>query len=233
MIDVVCVKWGTEYSDDYVKILKAMVERNTTIEHRFLCFTDKPIDGIECIELPSDLTGWWNKIYLFKQGNTNDRVVYFDLDTMLTGNIDFLMEYNGPLMGIENVGVNNRYEHDREKYRNVFQTGVLAWKRDHAHFIWDVFNQHKEQIVKNIRGDGEFLHILFQQNQYKPDLLQHLHPGKLKSYKYEVYEDGLDDQTAIVCFHGTPRPHEAMTKSTFPWGLEYKANPWIGNYWRV
>ena len=38
MIDVVCVKWGTEYSDNYVHILKAMVERNTTIPHRFSLF---------------------------------------------------------------------------------------------------------------------------------------------------------------------------------------------------
>jgi len=238
MLDVVCVKWGTEYSDDYVKILKAMVERNTTVPFNFKAFTDGPIEGIDTYQLPSGLNGWWNKLYLFAKHHAYDnvlcdRVVYFDLDTVITKNIDFFMQYDGNFCGIENLGVNNRYENP-ENYRNVFQSGVLAWRRDWATFIWDIFVDRKEEILQNVRGDGELLHMIFSQFDHNIDLFQHIWPGKLKSYKYQVYETGLDDETAIVCFHGTPRPHEAIgPESTFPWGVEFVANPWVGDYWKL
>lgn len=235
--DVVCVLWGNEYSDDYVKILKSMVERNSTVPFNFKAFTDRPIDGIDTIPLPAGLTGWWNKIYLFSKRHVytdtlSKRVVYFDLDTVITGNIDFLLQYDGELMGIENLGINNRFE-DREKYKNVFQSGVLAWNQEACAYICDVFVDRKDEILANIRGDGEYMHILFSQLGKKPDLLQHLYPGKLKSYKYEVYETGLDDETSIVCFHGTPRPHEAIDQTTYPWGVEFQPSPWVGDFWRL
>ena len=235
-IDVVCVKWGTEYSDEYVHILKEMVQRNTNVPFRFKAFTDGPITGIDCVPLPTGLNGWWNKLYLFAKhhtydGTLNDRVVYFDLDTVITGNIDFFLEYDRDFCGIENLGVNNKYEQP-DAYRNVFQSGVLAWKRDWAHFIYDIFYDRQEEITKNIRGDGELLHEIFQQLRIPVDLFQHQWPGKLKSYKYQIYETGLDEETAIICFHGEPRPHQAINQITYPWGVEFKPNPWIVEYWR-
>ena len=121
---VVCVLWGDKYSDDYVRILKAMVERNTTFEHRFICFSDREVEGVDCRPLIyEDLQGWWQKIYLFKEGNKlNERVVYFDLDTVITGNIDWLMKYRGAFMGIENLGVNNHQYEDVTQYKGVLQS---------------------------------------------------------------------------------------------------------------
>jgi hypothetical protein len=236
-VDVVCVLWGTEYSEDYVHILKNMIERNTTVPFTFKAFTDRPIEGINTIQLPVGLKGWWNKIYLFNKRHmyTNalsKRVVYFDLDTVITGNIDFLLEYKGEIMGIENLGVNNRFE-DSKKYQNVFQSGVLAWNHEWCGYIYDAFIERKEEIISNIYGDGEYMHMLFSELYVKPDLLQHLYPNKLKSYKYEVYENGLDKETSIVCFHGIPRPHQAINQTTYPWGVEFLPSVWINDYWRL
>jgi|TARA_B100000282_G_C31627357_1_gene442207 hypothetical protein len=232
-IDVVCVKWGTEYSDEYVHILKAMVERNSTVPFHFKAFTDGPIEGIDCVPLSPGLNGWWNKLQLFNPAHQlSERIVYFDLDTVITKNIDFFLEYDRDFCGIENLGVNNKYENPAA-YRNVFQSGVLAWNRNFAYFIWNIFVNQKDELIKNVRGDGELLHMIFSQTGRPVDLFQHLWPGKLKSYKYQIYENGLDDETAIICFHGTPRPHEAIgPESTFPWGVEFKANPWVADYWR-
>jgi len=39
-VNVICIKWGDLYSSDYVNKLYAMVERNITRDHRFVCLTD-------------------------------------------------------------------------------------------------------------------------------------------------------------------------------------------------
>ena len=40
MINIVCVKWGTKYGPEYVNVLRAMIKRNLSLPHRFICFTD-------------------------------------------------------------------------------------------------------------------------------------------------------------------------------------------------
>ena len=44
--NVVCIKWGNKFGADYVNSLYRMVEKNLTIPHRFVCFTDNA-EGID------------------------------------------------------------------------------------------------------------------------------------------------------------------------------------------
>ena len=70
---VYCVNVGNKYSPDYVFRLKSMVERNLTIPHNFIIYTDhtkmqKLVKGDNVIvrKLPfHDYEGWWNKLTLF------------------------------------------------------------------------------------------------------------------------------------------------------------------------
>ena len=55
MLTVVCVKWGSKYGAEYVNRLAAGVQRNLTLKHRIVCFTDdrEGIDeGIDIATLP-------------------------------------------------------------------------------------------------------------------------------------------------------------------------------------
>ena len=38
MTNVVCVKWGDKFSDDYVYHLEAGVKRNSTRDVKFVCY---------------------------------------------------------------------------------------------------------------------------------------------------------------------------------------------------
>ena len=38
--NIICMKWGDKFDADYVNRLYEMVEKNITIPHRFVCFTD-------------------------------------------------------------------------------------------------------------------------------------------------------------------------------------------------
>jgi len=227
MITVACVYWGNKFPVEYVHNLKSMVERNTTVKNRFVCLSDKPVDGVETRILKPGYDGWWNKLQLFDLGAAlGERVVYLDLDTLITGNIDWLLEYKGNFMGIEDVGAVNAHQ---PHLKNVLQTGVMAFSTSMNANIWRELSID-ETIHKKFRGDGECLNAFF--SPLNRDLLQHLYPGRLKSYKYQVYPNKPDNKTSIVCFHGRPSIIQAMKEPITTPMQTYHPQSWIKEYWR-
>jgi len=99
--NVICIKWGARYPSDYVNRLYNMVSRNTTVPFDFYCFTEdatrldrkiivKPLPVLNVA--PED-----NKYSYIKEAGLCDdnlgglngrRVLYFDLDVVIVGNID-------------------------------------------------------------------------------------------------------------------------------------------------
>lgn len=226
MISVVCVYWGDKFPVEYVYNLKSMVERNTTVPHEFVCFSDRQIPNIKTKILDKGLTGWWNKLQMFNtKFGLNKDVVYFDLDTLITNNIDWLMKYDTQFMGIEDLGSVNKHQ---PHLIGRFQSGVMKWNYPLGQSIWDTFLQN-QHVIGMIRGDGEFL------NEFVPkerrELIQRVFPGKLKSYKYQVYNGGLGD-TAIVCFHGRPSIIQAMTETIQTPMATFEPKEWVKEYWR-
>jgi len=229
MITVACVYWGTKFSKDYVYNLKAMIERNTTVPHRFVCLTDRALPGIECVFLKPGYDSWWNKIQLFDGSNDlGERVVYFDLDTLIVNNIDWLLTHKSWFMGIEDVGAVNKHQ---PHLKNKLQSGVLSFERGPNAHVWSEFVLSYDRIVDSYRGDGEYLDSAI--NPYHRALLQHKYPNQLKSYKYQVYPGPPDDKTSIICFHGRPSIEQAMEKSVVTSMRTYEPQSWIKDYWRA
>lgn len=228
MITVVCVCWGDKFSDRYVQNLQAMVKRNTTIEHEFVCLSDRDIEGVKTKRLMSGYQGWWNKLQLFHSSfDFQQRVVYLDLDTLVVNNIDWLLEYNGTFMGIEDLGCVNAHQ---PHLKNVLQSGVMAWNYSMHHKIWEAFKMNPD-ATRRFRGDGEFLQTLIP--PYARDLLQRHYPNKLKSYKYQVYNEGVDKDLSIVCFHGRPSIEQAIEETVQTPMATYHPQKWIKDHWRV
>jgi len=230
MITVACVFWGNKFSEDYVYNLKSMVERNTTVPHQFVCFSDRELEGIKTVKLIPGYEGWWNKMQMFNTDfRLGNRVVYLDLDTLIVGNIDWLLEYDGMFMGIEDLGSVN--EHQPE-LKGRLQSGVMSWDYRLNSHLWNRFTSSGES--QRYRGDGEYLnHIV---PKYQRDFIQKRYKGKLKSYKYQVYSEGITDDLSIICFHGRPSIPQAMTETvTTGWknsGKTYEPQDWIKDYWR-
>ena len=229
MITLVCVYWGTKFSLDYVYNLKAMVERNTTVPHKFVCYSDRKLPSIETRILKPGWEGWWNKLQLFDPANkAGDRYVYFDLDTIITGNIDWLLNDRSWFMGIEDVGAVNSWQ---PHLKNVLQTGVMAWDFDINSHIWQTFVLSQDRVINQFRGDGEYLTTII--NPYSRVLLQHKYPGKLKSYKYDVYPGPPKEEVSVVCFHGRPSIEQAIELTVVTPRETYKPQLWIKEYWRA
>ena len=73
--NIVCMKWGTKFGPQYVNRLYDMVEKNLTLPHRFVCFTDdaKGLNkNIEVFPLPKVCfepgpERGWNKLGIFRK----------------------------------------------------------------------------------------------------------------------------------------------------------------------
>ena len=228
-VTVTCVYWGNKFSLDYVYNLKAAVERNTTVPHKFVCYADRAIPNVETRILRPGYEGWWNKLQLFDPANkVSDRMVYLDLDTVITGNIDWLLNDRSWFMGIEDVGAVNAHQ---PHLKNKLQTGVMAWDFDPNSHIWNTFVLSYDRVLDTYRGDGEYLSSVI--NPYHRTLLQHKYNNTLKSYKYDVYPNKLLEETSIVVFHGRPSIEQAFTETIRTPMATYEPQAWIKDYWRT
>lgn len=228
MVTVACVFWGDKFSEDYVYNLKSMVERNTTVDHQFVCLTDrKKMDGIRTVPLIPGYDGWWNKLQLFNTDHRlGNRVVYLDLDTLIVSNIDWLLKYDGIFMGIEDLGSVNEHQ---PYLRNRLQSAVMSWDYNFNGDVWRRFASNP-QVMQQFRGDGEYLNVAI--SSMSRDFIQKKFPGKLKSYKYQVYPDKLTEKLSIVCFHGRPSIVQAINNTVkTPFGI-YKPQKWIKDNWK-
>jgi len=200
MLNVVTVNWrnyqgmGVKYTD----ILFDSVRRNLPegFPGRFIVFTDDTSEeyapGIEVRELPvNHLHGWFNKLALFKDGlfPDGDRVVFFDLDTVITGKLDDLAAYDGPLALL------------RDYYRPFGrQSSVMAWEAGKHGAIWSLYVDESYPLVMG--GDQSWI------EGFEPAILQDIFPGMFASYKADHCQSGPRKGASVIVFHGHPRPHE-------------------------
>lgn len=226
MINIVCLKWGDKFSSDYVNHLFLGIERNTTVPFRFHCFTEDKTDilpNIECHALPDlDITGWWYKLWLFSDDmpfDPGERIMFFDLDTIVTGNIDNILEYDCPA-GI--VGLRNFYRPNR------FASGLLMWLHGSQTHVWQRFLLDPQQAQKlSPDGDQEWT----EQNIHGSTFWQTEFPDCIYSYKQSCSK-GLPENASIVCYHGTPSIVESFTKTVKNYDGLWHPQEWPKLYWR-
>lgn len=129
MINIVCVlqqggKVG--YDASWVEKLQNSVSRNLTIPHRFICFSDVdvPCDRIP-LEHIGDAVGhgWWAKLQLFRPGLFDNPVLYFDLDTVITNNLDDL---------VNTVTLQDDFLMWHDVDFNISSSAVLYWNGDYS-----------------------------------------------------------------------------------------------------
>lgn len=199
MLSVACIKVGSLYGADYVNTLYDMVSRNlqSGFPGQFVCFTDDAsgLDpAILVRKVPKDLAhrGWWAKLWLFSKDAFPDggRVLYFDLDTVITGPLD-------PI-----AMCTNDFAILRDAYRSDgLQSSVMCWDADRFHSIWDQWDTAGRPEVEG--GDQAWIERTIEH----PDLLQEIYPNRFRSYKAEC-RHSIPKGTSVVFFHGHPRPHE-------------------------
>jgi hypothetical protein len=210
MLTIACVDVGEPYGyldrgREYVDALWKAVRKNLSIPHRFVCFTDNmPRYGLHPYHVRKaphpDLKGWMNKIALFKPGvfAEGERVLYLDLDTVITGSLDDIASYAGEFAMLSDFTM-----------PHLKASGVMAWRGGFGARIWESYEAAGFPEVVRFAGvddhpGGDGAWVMGQAP--RADVLQDLYPGQVASYK--VSGGVLAPQTRICAFHGRPRPHQ-------------------------
>ena len=206
---IACVKWGNCFGACYVNILYDMVQRHMPLAQpfTFICFTDNAeglYPAIIAHELPEGLTGWWNKLYLFKEGifTVGQRVIYFDLDTLITGNLEPILYYQGPFALL------------RDFYRpNGYGSGVMLWEGGTCHSIWSDYEAAGRPILAG--GDQEWIEKAYA----NAEIVQNLFPQMFASYKVDCHPLPPEN-TRVLCFHGEPKQDNCNAQ-------------WVRDIWKI
>ena len=223
MKNIVCIKWGTKYSVEYVNRLHNMVKRHLSLSHRFICLTDEH----EVFELNpeietrpllrTDLKYSYTKFELFEKElhDIKGQILFFDLDIVINDSIDelFSFEPEAEFVGIKDwkIGCINascmRFNVGEHSYivENWFEAVRTRFTTEE---YFDPALNGKKNLYHDLncfppvvyRGDQEWTTTQLKEHNvdvkyYPSDWLQ-------------SYTCGYDMNSKIVVFHGEPKPHE-------------------------
>lgn len=221
MTDVVAVNWGTKYNVEYTLRLYNMVKRNTTKDFKFYVLTDvtdrySKYPHIIPIELDTDLTGWWNKLLLFKKGILPPgEYLYFDLDVVVVDNVDALFEHR-------NFGIIRDFirPNDGLLPGPEYNSSVLKFDNRTTDGIWQHYINNKKlwhSYQKQIHFFGDQNVISHYVNHY-PDFLnafpdewiwsfkKGVERGKTAGDRSRFFGDKIPPHGKVCVFHGEPSP---------------------------
>jgi hypothetical protein len=188
MLKAVCLNWHCYLGrgSEYVGKLERALGRNLTIPHEFVEVTEK--------DLPAGRQGWFNKLHLLEM--FDGPVLFLDLDVIVTGNIDHLVE-------IAQRDTTRIWARDDWSYpvtnprygkEATINSSVMLW---HGRKDMD----GAEALIPKTHGDQGIITQLFW-----PHGIGLLPNDSVKSYKYDVLRG--KEPGPIVVFHGAPKCHE-------------------------
>ena len=235
-VNVICIKWGDLYSSDYVNKLYAMVERNITRDHRFVCLTDDTSglkSEIETIPIPDifldpnkPISGW-RKISMCSPeiGDLKGTTLFLDLDVVVIDNIDCFFDHSDKFTIIENWSQLNR---------GIGNSSVFCFEIGAHVDVLDYYNENAFDIFKEFGNSQTYMSKRIGDIDYWPEQW-------CRSFKYQAIPKGLGrffktpqlpEGCKILVFHGIPNPDQAIIGDYGPKRRRFfKPTAWIADYW--
>jgi len=225
MYNIICLKHGTKFNADYVNKLFNGVRRNTTLPFTFHCFTEDPngLDyNIKVHPLPDKkIEGWWYKLYLLSDEiDITGRVLYIDLDTLITGNIDHYISQDEGFVVLQDLWA---------KKDNVGSALMSYEVGKHKH-IWETFIKDPIGEMRKIHPHGD--QKIIQKYQKERKYWQYIFKNEIVSFKSEC-RNGLPNGARIVCYHGKPSIKESINTTTRVQRFTIMPQNWPELYWYI
>jgi len=235
--NVICIKWGTKFDAKYVNNLYKMVEKNLTIPHRFVCFTDDANDidsNIEIFPLPVlNDDGLpekaWKKLGLFtdKLGDLEGNALFLDLDIVIKDNIDDFFKAEGDFIIIKDWDFPNDI---------IGNSSVFRFKVNQYPDIIENFYKEGKTIRERYKNEQAFLSY----QMYNKGILKYwdkdwcisFKRNCLRKFPVNFFKEAIDPKNAkIIVFHGRPNPIQAYNGFWGKGGFRYvKPTKWLKKY---
>lgn len=212
-LTVACCWWGDwpapGWGETYIRRLRDGVARHLAEPHRFVCFADRalPIEGVEFRPLlaPS-WAGCLPKLFVYSpEAGLSGRVLLFDLDNVIVGDLSGFAAYRGPLAVRAWFAGYDRGERVADGDMIGFEAGGPVARR-----IWSDFTGDVAGAVNETGGRERWW-----LRKYAPDLWQDvLGPKAVLSYKRHCRSRPPPPECSVVSFHdkgaavSTCRPHQ-------------------------
>lgn len=241
MVNVICMKWGVgRYSSNDVNILQAMVKRQLTLPHRFVCLTDDAAGlnpEVESLPLPEILIPegakdrGWRKLNSFAPhlGDLEGTALFLDLDLVIVGNIDSFFEFPGEFCIIKDWLYPGKM---------VGNSSVYRWELGKFNFVLEDYLNNAAEVCANYRNEQAYLTqhvyekvgVTFWPDEWCASFKRHCMPKwPLSFFKTPTKPEGAK----IVVFHGHPKPEEAIRGVSGKPLRPLRPTPWLADHWRL
>ena len=222
-IDCACVIHGDAYSWTYVEKLYSMLSRHITPGIRLHVYTEadrvvpEPMIKHELTEWGSlgPKRSWWYKMQLFNPTHHAGPLLYFDLDTVIVDNIDWIWQQ--PTTYFWAV---KDFKYLWTPTHTGINSSVMWWDTQQYQHIWDTFNQQDlTKIMQTYRGDQDYISDKIPLNQRRL-----FDETRVLSWRWQCLDGGYDfkrrrcvrpttgtiinNSTSVLIFHGNPKPDQ-------------------------
>ena len=221
ILDCACLIHGNVYEWTYVERLYNMLTRHISAPIRFHVYTEAarpvPAPWIKHNLIEWGIGGaklaWWYKMQMFNSAHHAGPLLYFDLDTVIVDNIDWI--HHLPLSYFWGV---RDFKHLWRPNYHAINSSIMWWDTRTFDHIWKSFEmQDLKTITKKYRGDQDYI------NQAVGDKhLRFLDSNQVKSWRWECLDGGhnfkrrrlltsdtntvIPENTSVLVFHGQPKP---------------------------
>ncbi len=245
--NILCMKWGHAYGVDYVNILYRAARAHMEREFRFICLTDDrtgldneiEVFPVPDMGLPAERIahGGWPKLGVFapKLYDVEGRVLFLDVDIVVTGGLDIFFEFEG---GVRLIREWPQLGHRLSRRRALGgNSSVFAFDVGTQSQIYRVFMSDQAAAFGEFRNEQRFLAAHAQGLDYWPQ-------GLCLSFKGDlmrpvpmnfIWPPRLVPRAArVVVFHGRPLPEEVG--QNYWWGRGFRRGMapigWVRDYWQ-
>lgn len=222
-IDCACVIHGDYYSWTYVDNLYHMLCRNLTVPVRLHVYTEQS-RYVPDIYIKHALTdwgfsgpkrSWWYKLQMFNPEHHAGPLLYFDLDTVIIANIDWIwrqdLAYFWTVRDFKYLWRPNHF---------AINSSIMWWDTEKFANLWAELNaDHLKEIARRHVGDQDYLN-----KALADSLVRYLDIKQIKSYRWQCKDGGFDfkrrlykypdtgthlqGSESVIVFHGTPKPDQ-------------------------
>jgi len=231
-IDCACVIHSDGYSWDYVDRLYNMVSRNLSHPVNFHVYTeaDRAVPDhmikhnlVEWPGIAGSRKSWWYKMQLFDSSQFAGQLLYFDLDVVITGNLDWILQ-----LPTRNFYAIHDFRRLWKPTSRTINSSVMYFNTSTYNYVWEKFCQHNiDTVVASYKGDQDFITATVD-----PNHLRYFELERIVSWRWQIVNDGVRQRqivktareitvpatASVLIFHGNPKPHEID-------------NEIIGKYW--